>query len=264
MAVGAGWAARRGGTARPGRCRCRPAPASSRAPPEAEDGVDLAMAAGLGGVTVGLGIHHGLARAVGRAHDAAVPGGVVQHRGDHRGGTAVAGVGGDEVADGLGGHERHVAAQDDHGRIGVDVPGGRAHGTAGAVGHGLHGEQHAVGEMALQRAIGAADDDHPGGAGLQGGCHGPADHRPSADLVEHLRGARTHPGSLSCGHHDDDGGDAHAPHRSHNPLSGGRCTPSCAARCGSRRPDRPTRPARCGRSGCSSSRSSCRRTSSSR
>ena len=83
--------------------------------------------------------------------------------------------------------------------------GGGAHGAARAVGHGLDGELDAVRQARLERAVGAADDDDPAGAGLAGRGHGPGHERPPAEVVQDLGQARAHARALAGGQDDDDG-----------------------------------------------------------
>jgi hypothetical protein len=178
---------------------------------EGEDaGVDLAdLALGLGRVAGALGLDHAQHAAVVVAHDAPVAARVIEHRARHRRGGAGALVRGDELADRLGAHQRHVAAEDHDGRvIGLPVQRGqpRGGGAAGAVGDLLHGYGHAIGQHRLERARGRVDHDDPLRARRQRRAHGPEDHRQAADLVQRLGRARAHACALAGGEYQYAGG----------------------------------------------------------
>ena len=79
-------------------------------------------------------------------------------------------------------------------------PGGVG-GTAGLL---LDGERHVGVEHALEAAIGVVDDDDLAGTGIARGSNRPGDHRPSADLVQELGRAGSHPGPLARGKDDND------------------------------------------------------------
>ena len=71
------------------------------------------------------------------------------------------GVGVGELADELAGDQGHVAGENDHVAVGVDLGRGGAHGVARPAGLGLDGEHDAVAEAAVELAARAADDDDP-------------------------------------------------------------------------------------------------------
>ncbi len=172
-------------------------------------GVDLANPQLLvGGVARLLGLHDARHRPVGIAHDASVAAGIVEHRRGHRDRGPAARVSFDQVADRLSADQGDVAAEDHDGRIGVDLLGGRAHGAAGAVGLGLHGQLDSVGQDCRERAGGRVHHDDALGAGGQSRAHRPQHHRNAAQVVQHLGRGRAHARALPGGK-DQDGGGGH-------------------------------------------------------
>ena len=147
------------------------------------------------------------------AHDAPVAGRVLELHRRHRRRRAALLVRPREPGDRLGGDQRHIAVEHEHRVAGADVPGGRAHGVAGAVGLLLHGELDTVGQPALEPAPRAVHDHDPPCPGLLRGPDRPADHRPPADRVQDLRRVGAHARALARGE-DQHGGSGHAEHRS--------------------------------------------------
>ena len=116
-------AARRAGRARPGRCRRElPQRLEQVAARERVDaGVDLADRLLLGRRVAGrLGLHHALDAALRVAHDAPVAARVLELHRRHRGRRAALLVGARERGDRVGGDQRHVAVEHEHGGVGVD------------------------------------------------------------------------------------------------------------------------------------------------
>ena len=231
--------ARRAGTARPGRCRSRRGRATSTRPSPRNAKTPVLTSAiassSVGRVARALRLDDALHPAVGVADDAAVPARVLErHRDDRRRGAGGA-VGVDERAQRRRGDERRIAVEDEHGRVAVDLVRGREQRTAGPVRLGLHREHDAVRQAPVERAVGRADDDDLRGAGLERGGDGPVDHRPAADVVEHLRRARAHARSLA-GRQDHDGGGGHGTQVRGRPGHRiRRFAATCGPRCRSRR-----------------------------
>ena len=163
-----------------------------------------------GRVAGGLGLHDPRDAAVGVADHAAVAGRVLERHRGHRGRGRATRVGVGELADCGGRDKGDVAGEDDHGAIAVDVLRGGQHRVTGAARLGLHGELDAVGQPALERPVGTADDDDLVGVRPAGGGDRPRDHRTAAEVVQHLGRSRAHPGPLSGGEdHDGRVGLAH-------------------------------------------------------
>ena len=154
-----------------------------------------------------------------RADDATVAGGVVQLGGEQGDGVAPLAVLGDERLQGGRVQQGHVPAGDDDGagQLGGQGGQGAGHGAAGpgdlvlVGGHGVGGDLGQVGDDG--GALVADHDDQVLGAQAPRGRHRVVQEAAPADAVEHLRGGRTHPGSLACGH-DDDGGGGRGSHKS--------------------------------------------------
>ena len=176
-----------------------------------EPGVDLVDEQLFGGGVAGhLGLDDPLDVAVSAADDPAVPRRVGQaHRCDGRCGTG-ADMRGEQRIERSGGDERHVAREDDDGRVGGEVVRGSGDGAGGPVRLRLDRDDDVVlaGEMLCERA-GRAVDDHDAAAGLPRGHDGPVDERAAAQVVQHLGRGRAHARALACGEHDE-GGDGHA------------------------------------------------------
>ena len=112
-------------------------------------------------------------------------------------------MGGGQAGDELGRDERDVAGEHDHVAVAVDLTRGSANRVARAAGLRLDGECHVGREVAGELASGAADDDDPADAGLERRGDRPGDHRPAAEVVEHLRTTRAHPRADAGGEDDD-------------------------------------------------------------
>ncbi len=121
-------------------------------------------------VAVGLGLDDALHVAAGVAHHASIAAGVGEDRGRHRRAGAAVGVRAHEPLDRLGADERHVAAEHDHRSVGAR-PAASSSATAAAtappvpLATRLHRELDALGQQALQGALGRVDDDDVAGAG---------------------------------------------------------------------------------------------------
>ena len=192
-------------------------------------GVDLADGELLGRrVAWHLGLHHALHGPVLAAHDAPVARRVVElHRGDGR--LRIGGrVSLDEVGERLGGDQRNVAVEDEHGRV-AQVRGRGLHGAAGPVGLGLDRELHAVGQVALERPLRPVDDHDLARPGGQRRGHRPRDHGLPAEVVQDLGRARAHAGALAGGEDDDGRCDHRADARGRSAASSRPCGRS--ARC---------------------------------
>ena len=107
--------------------------------------------------------------------------------------------------DRLGGDQGDVAVDHDDGIVRGDLVSGGEDGVAGAAGLLLDGEGGAIGEVGLDRAVGAADDHDLARAGGQRGVDGPADEGLSAQVVQGLGHLRLHACALPRGEDDDDG-----------------------------------------------------------
>ena len=172
-------------------------------------GVDLADRLLLGRRVAGrLGLHHPLDAALRVAHDAPVAARVLELHRRHRGRRAALLVGARERGDRLGGDQRHVAVEHEHGGVGVDLVRRRADGVAGAVGLLLDRHLDVLGQRLGERALRPVDDHDPAGARLAGRGDRPLDHRAPAQRMQHLRHRRAHPGPLARGE-DQDGGSGH-------------------------------------------------------
>ena len=163
------------------------------------------VCAGVAGV---LGLHHALDLAVGPTHHAAIAGRVFElHRG-HRGGGRRTGVRVGQAFEHVGGDQRHVTGQHQHRSVVVDLPGRRQHRVAGALRLLLHGHGDALGQVAVERPRRPVHHHHSARAGLAGRAHRPFDHRPPAQVVQHLWRGRAHARPLPRGQ-DHDRGSAH-------------------------------------------------------
>ena len=187
--------------------------------------VDLADRLLLGGrVARRLRLDDALDAAVGRADHAPVARRVLELHRRHRRRRAALLVCVGERGDRLGGDQRHVAVEHEHGVVGADVARGRAHRVAGPVGLLLHRELHAVGERTLEPPLRPVDHHDPPGPGLLRGVDRPADDRPPADRVQDLRRVGLHTRALARGE-DQHGGSGHAiivvSGRRSTPLGGG-------------------------------------------
>ena len=172
-------------------------------------GVDLADRLLLGRRVAGrLGLHHPLDAALRVAHDAPVAARVLELHRRHRGRRAALLVGARERGDRVGGDQRDVAVEHEHGGAGVDLVGRRADGVAGAVRLLLDRHLDVLGQRVGQRALRPVDDHDPAGARLAGRGDRPLDHRAPAQRMQHLRYRRAHPGPLARGE-DQDGGSGH-------------------------------------------------------
>ena len=170
-----------------------------------QPGVDLAdLKLGVGRVARRLGLDHALHHAVGVAHDAAVAAGVVEGDRPDRGRRDRALVGVHQRTDGLGAEQRSVAVEHDDGVAGGEALYPGPGGVGGSAGLLLDGQRDVGVEHALEAAIGVVDDDDLAGAGIARGGDRPGDHRPSADLVQELGRAGSHPGPLARGEDDND------------------------------------------------------------
>ena len=184
-------------------------------------GVDLADRLLLGRRVAGrLRLDHALDAAVGGADHAPVAGRVLElHRRHRRRGAALL-VRLRERGDRLGGDQRHVAVEHEHGVAVADVVGGGAHRVAGPVGLLLHRHLDAVGELTGEPAARPVDDHDPARTRLLCGPDRPADHRAPADRVQDLRRLGLHARALARGE-DQHGGSGHAEHRSIGSALGG-------------------------------------------
>ncbi|KAJ3079275.1 hypothetical protein HK102_003908, partial [Quaeritorhiza haematococci] len=142
----------------------------------------------------------------GVAEDAAEAGGVVDLGGPQQAGGPLVGLAVEEVGQGLGA-EQGLVADEDQDRPLVAFQQGPAdlHRVARAELFGLDGEPD--GGLAVERLvelIGRVADDHDDGlrAGAAGRVDDVAEHRPAADLVQHLRPLGLHPLALA-GRQDD-------------------------------------------------------------
>ena len=177
-------------------------------------GVDLADRLLLGGRVAGLlRLDDALDAAVGRPDDAAVAARVLELHRRHRGRGAALLVRLRERGDRLGGDERHVAVEHEHGVVRADLVGGGAHGVAGAVRLLLDRHLDAVGQRVGELALRPVDDHDAAGAGFARGGDRPLDHRAPADRVKDLGQVRAHAGALARSE-DQHGGSGHAEHRS--------------------------------------------------
>ena len=141
------------------------------------------------------------------AHDAPVPGWVLEHGRDHRGGRPGRGVGPHELLDRGRTDEGHVAAQDDQRAVRVDR---RAQlgergpdGAPGAIRMLLHDQLDAVREQRLEDPLRGVDHDDPPRARVQSRPHGPQAHRSAAQLVQDLGRIGMHARTLSGGQDED-------------------------------------------------------------
>ena len=176
--------------------------------------VDLADRLLLGGrVARHLRLDDALDATVGRADHAPIAGRVLELHRRHRRRRAALLVRLRERGDRLGGDQRHVAVEHEHGVVGADVARGRAHGVAGPVGLLLHRELDAVGQLTLEPPLRPVHHHDPPGPRLLRRPDRPADDRPPADRVQDLRRVGLHARALARGE-DQHGGSGHAEHRS--------------------------------------------------
>ncbi len=191
--------------------------------------VDLAdLQLGRGRVAGLLRLDDALDGAVGRAHDAAVAGRVRQHHRQHRRRGGLLDVGRRERVQRGARHQRHVAVEDDHRRVAVDLAGRGLDRVGRAARLLLDGEHDVVGEPRRERAIGAADDDDLGRARGAGRVDGPAEQRSATERVQQFRRCGTHARSLAR-REDDDDRSGHVRHRSHVGRRSAASAPHVAA-----------------------------------
>jgi hypothetical protein len=79
----------------------------------------------------------------------------------------------DELTDRLRADERHIAAEDDNGRVAIYLVCSGTHGASGAVGLWLYGKLHPVGQYVQQSARRRVDYYDTGRTGGEGGSHRP-------------------------------------------------------------------------------------------
>ncbi len=137
--------------------------------------------------------------------DPAVPGGVVEHRGDHPGGHIGWALG--QPRQQGRGQQGHVAVEDQDRVVGRHLPQtaqadpGRVPGTQLL---GLHHRHHVTREMGID-VLRPVTDDHHRGRRAQGShrLENPSDQGPAGRNMRHLGEIRLHPLALAGGEDDD-------------------------------------------------------------